>query len=398
MNSIPILMFHGVSDHPETYHKPELVCSADLFESWLKKIKSAGYTSISLDELHRIKKEGQKIKGRKCIITFDDGFLDNFVYAAPLLEKYGFTGELFVSTDFVIDSKEVRPTLKDVWDGKVQREQLAYFNYCTTEELRILDQTGVIRIQAHSASHSWKFQSDKLIGVYQQKEYQKWLEWENDPRYKPFQMTDESRKIPKGYPVFDFAPSLAVDKAYLPDSKLLDEFVNSYNTAEKPVKEDCINKAKELLEQYPGRWESEDEANSRLEFELSESKDKLENWLSRPVRHMAWPNGKFSERSKKRAAEIYDSFQVPGDRNQNTVDDDAQYFYRIGAPEGGSSKKDIDLKVMKLFWKMEFSRKTLMASIIYPLLIILEKLHVIGYKKSSKPKTHKYGFHQLASS
>ena len=44
---------------------------------------------------------GAELPENPIMITFDDGYEDNYQNAYPILKKYGFTGTIFVITDFV---------------------------------------------------------------------------------------------------------------------------------------------------------------------------------------------------------------------------------------------------------------------------------------------------------
>ena len=188
--SIPVIMFHGVSDSPNIYHKPELVCNSALFEKFLIKLQENNFSTISLDDLYDFKKKNKKINKNSIVLTFDDGFLDNYVYAAPLLKKYGFMGTIFVTIDFIEKNNNKRKTLNHVFSESYNREDLETLGYCSIAELRDLDSSGILEVNCHATSHSWVFKSDKLVGLYKQKEYQKWLEWNMDPSLKPYQMVD----------------------------------------------------------------------------------------------------------------------------------------------------------------------------------------------------------------
>ena len=57
---------------------------------------------------------GTPLPRRSLLITFDDGYLDNYVYAWPILRKYGHKGVVFAVTDAWQKASGPRPTLADV--------------------------------------------------------------------------------------------------------------------------------------------------------------------------------------------------------------------------------------------------------------------------------------------
>ena len=59
-------------------------------------LKNDGFTVISFEQIDQI--AGIK---KPVIITFDDGYENNYTYAYPILKKYNFTATIFVCTDFI---------------------------------------------------------------------------------------------------------------------------------------------------------------------------------------------------------------------------------------------------------------------------------------------------------
>jgi len=77
------------------------------FESQIAWLAADGWTSLSLDEYAGFL-AGKPVPRKSIVITFDDGYLDNWVYAYPILRKYGMRATVFVVTGWMGDGP-VRP-------------------------------------------------------------------------------------------------------------------------------------------------------------------------------------------------------------------------------------------------------------------------------------------------
>lgn len=91
---VPILYYHRVNDVVEGLE--ELHVKPAEFEKQMKYLKDNGYTVITFDELDKTENIQKPI-----IITFDDGYEDNYTYAYPILKKYGFKATVFLVYDFI---------------------------------------------------------------------------------------------------------------------------------------------------------------------------------------------------------------------------------------------------------------------------------------------------------
>ena len=114
---VPILMYHyiGRNDESSLYVTPENFCSQ------MKFLKENSYSVITLDELVTGIKEGRKFPPKTVVITFDDGFEDNYIYAFPILARYKMPATIFLITKFV--------------DGRDE--------YLTWNQVRIMMQSGI---------------------------------------------------------------------------------------------------------------------------------------------------------------------------------------------------------------------------------------------------------------
>ncbi len=93
---VPILMYHNIG-----YEKGGFFVTPENFAKQMMYIKKNGYEVITLDELVRSIKDKKNLKRNKVVITFDDGYKDNFQYAYPVLKKLEFPATIFLVTDFI---------------------------------------------------------------------------------------------------------------------------------------------------------------------------------------------------------------------------------------------------------------------------------------------------------
>lgn len=100
---VPILMYHHIALPPRHADRIryDLSVSPRRFEAHLRYLQQAGYTTITLDDLLYHLTRGRPLPPKPIIITFDDGYRDNYTNAFPLLRKYGFTATFFIITDLV---------------------------------------------------------------------------------------------------------------------------------------------------------------------------------------------------------------------------------------------------------------------------------------------------------
>lgn len=127
--SVRILMYHKVQPEKNISGKDTLAVSVKDLEEQLQYVIN-NYNTLFFTEL-----EANKATERKLILTFDDGYLDNLQYLAPLLEKYQLKATIFIPTELI---------QKD--EANEQRSLMTF------EEIRSLNR-NFIEIALHSHSH-----------------------------------------------------------------------------------------------------------------------------------------------------------------------------------------------------------------------------------------------------
>lgn len=97
-HSVPILLYHGLTDHPRSMN-----LSVDLFDSQLRALQAAGYRTITIRELGQMIDGKQPFPPKPILITFDDARIDSFLLGDPVLAKYGMKATMFVPTAKIFD-------------------------------------------------------------------------------------------------------------------------------------------------------------------------------------------------------------------------------------------------------------------------------------------------------
>jgi peptidoglycan/xylan/chitin deacetylase (PgdA/CDA1 family) len=126
-------MYHYLSQPPADadIYRRDLSVTPELFAAHLTSLRAAGYTTISLYALVAALTQGAALPPRPVILTFDDGYRDNYENAFPLLKAHNMTATFFVVTDFI---DEQRP------------------EYLTWEMVREMYHAGM-SIESHGRNH-----------------------------------------------------------------------------------------------------------------------------------------------------------------------------------------------------------------------------------------------------
>lgn len=89
IGSVPVLLYHSISDDPIGW--TELSVRKRDFERQMKYLSDNGYTTLRFNDLKNIGRYKKPV-----IITFDDGYSDNYYNAYPILKKYNLKATIFV--------------------------------------------------------------------------------------------------------------------------------------------------------------------------------------------------------------------------------------------------------------------------------------------------------------
>ena len=123
---VPILNYHKVDNF---YHA--LSIPPEEFEEQMAYLSENGFTTITPDQLMAYLNHDRALPEKPILITFDDGYLDNFTNAYPIMKKYGFTATIFLVTN------------------KVGHEE----NFMSWDQVRTMQKDGFV-FGSHTVSHA----------------------------------------------------------------------------------------------------------------------------------------------------------------------------------------------------------------------------------------------------
>jgi peptidoglycan/xylan/chitin deacetylase (PgdA/CDA1 family) len=336
----PIVMYHSVSDNQQ-WLWGHLSCPVSVFEGHIHALADRGFVSISLQELYDHRRYGSVLPAKPIVLTFDDGYLDNWVYVFPILKRYGFKGTIFVNPDFVDPTDKPRPNLDDVAAGRLAASSLDATGFLSWAEMSAMEACGVIDIQSHAMTHTWYFSDDHIVDFHHSGDPYPWLAWNAKVERKHLWLSeDQSLFVPFGVPIYAYGKSL-ITRRYFPDPKLADfvaEQVANRGGVTFFQKEGWRDTLQKLSSQYrsqhslDGYWESEKQYQARVRYELGASKEIIEANLRKQVKFLCWPGGGYNNTTERIAREVGYLSSTLSPRDPRWSSQDPGHISRLGAP------------------------------------------------------------------
>jgi len=295
--SIPSIMYHHVNDHAED----SITISPKRFDEQIRYMKESGYTPLFLNEMYDCVWGKAPLPEKPVVITFDDGYVDNWIHAFPILGKHGFKATIFAVTSLIGNSgprsSAVIPDHESTKRASIcPKGPLP--DYATWPEMREMEKSGLIDIQSHSHTHSACFEDSRITG------------FNDGTSLKLGWATGGDLRL--GIPKYKIAPSL-VARRYSDDRGLRDRLAGFVEENGKELffrSGDWESKLRREAENYirvmgklEGRFESDEEQDARITDELARSKRLIEEKLEKKCEFICWPWGSVDKNLKKLARE-----------------------------------------------------------------------------------------------
>lgn len=275
---VPAFLYHQVNE--------SVNITPELFEKHIKILLSKGMTPITISEYI----DGISVKN-PVLITFDDGYYDNYKNLFPILKKYNIKVSIFLNTFYIQDKVKDRKYFefdklanlnaikKYLTTGEASSDQ-----YMSWEEIKEMHDSGLVDFQAHSHKHIAVYKDTKLEGII-------------DANYDDYNDLFHYGNIKEGYPLFKKRGEYTI-QAINVDRAFLEMFRQYYlNCLKGKSKKEIIDLGQKFINNNLKYFykESVDEFEIRVKSEYSKNISLIEHHLNKKVRFFCWPWGHSSK-------------------------------------------------------------------------------------------------------
>ena len=148
-----VLCYHKVGIPPSPCLK-DLWVSTDNFRKQVKYLIDNGWKTLTFSELHEIYKKNEPLPEKAVLITFDDGYQNNYTEAYPVLKEAGAKGNILLVWNTLGKVNEWHNPASEPW-----------VNMCTIEQIKEMQESGVFDFGGHTLNHPHLTQIDPEAAV-----------------------------------------------------------------------------------------------------------------------------------------------------------------------------------------------------------------------------------------
>ncbi|MCX6984262.1 MAG: polysaccharide deacetylase family protein [Lentisphaerae bacterium] len=306
-----------------TYHRvlPEAspgAVRAEVFEKQIASLAKSGHRFIGTSDLEVFLKVKLPHAEKCTMLTFDDGWADNLIWATPILKKYSAKAVLALNTGFINKNFcEIRNSGNyKIINSKEALGAAAYgrdySSFLTWNEVQEMKKSGVWEIQAHGNSHYGCYDNfDDIRGFYPDKQH-----W--------------TMEFALGEPPFPGAPRTTF-RSILSDRKTV--LCDDLKTALRQTNSD--RKRKKLCKNHSSPLntiETPEEFEKRVRDDLTSCRKAIKENLGQTPDCLFWPWGHYSDSSVKIAKECGFKMLFTMEKDAVTEKTPTDKIPRIAAP------------------------------------------------------------------
>jgi peptidoglycan/xylan/chitin deacetylase (PgdA/CDA1 family) len=136
-HELPVLMYHRVTDQDVTGSKYNVYITQANLEKHLQFLRVRGFQTITFEDLC-----GRRLPEKPVILTFDDGYRDNYENLLPLLEKYRMKAVVYI-----LGNRKHRNNYWDIPNGEVEALLM------NDVQVKVMARSGLVEFGSHAMDH-----------------------------------------------------------------------------------------------------------------------------------------------------------------------------------------------------------------------------------------------------
>ncbi len=362
IQGIPVFTFHSI--------RPEI------FEEQLEFLKDNNYVTVGTDDFYNYLSGKATLPERAILLTMDDGRKSVWTYGFPILKKYGFCATVFVipghtkekSSELGVQSPEREISNLNSKDKPDNEEILSW------QEIKIMKDSRLVDFGSHTLFHHKIFTGPEIVDFVGPSYSRRPYDYPAGPLGFENSMIEEDPSNFFGMPIYSNDSLMAGKPRFIDDPEFRKECIRYYgekfsNPPLPPLSKGGMGGLwkKELFRfsadyrrrnSLPVRFSAADNTEKEIFDNLHTSKKILEERLEKPVNHLCYPFGIWSELSAEMAkkAGYLSAFcaYIP-DRPMNKSGDDPckivrlkdDYIFRLP----GKGRKSLSEIFLHKFWR-----------------------------------------------
>ena len=303
-NFVLCLMYHSVDNE-----KGKGGIFVDEFQEHIKWIKDK--KTFKMEELKNL---NYTLPQNSILITFDDGYKNNYTLAFPILKKYNMKATIFLNTKFIGEDED-------------------YLNW---DEIKEMYQSGLIDFQLHTHSHQLTIKDIEVLAFYDN---------ESSPYFKRESHSlffegnyDEKKDMEKlnGLPVFKLRSKISIP-GYRPKKDFVQKYRNiaqlQENNKSENEKKEFLNKLfKEKQNEFFDKI-SEEEFRKNVEFEILENKRIIQEKLGKTPDCLAYPWGHRYKGNREDIRKLGVDVFITTRKGVNSLKLNKNWIYRVSGDD-----------------------------------------------------------------
>lgn len=139
---LPTMMYHKVGYYPPGSKLAKLWVTPEDFRRQLAWLRDHGYTTITCADWRDAEKGIKPLPAKPAMITFDDGYMNNYEYAYPILREFGMKGVIFLVYETIEKHNGWHDPATEPW-----LKMLAW------AQIKEMQDSGVIEFGSHTMRH-----------------------------------------------------------------------------------------------------------------------------------------------------------------------------------------------------------------------------------------------------